>query len=190
MQLLRVEPLEGKTSISIDQVHDLAGQLIYRALGESPRIVIISPAEKLTLPAQQALLKTLEEPPENTQIILVTEYREKLLPTILSRAVVFHDASSIIHIPSASSSMYEQLQTQNITACLKLSDEWSKSKEETIEKLRKVLAEIRQQSHTNESYKILHDEKAIITCIEQLEKNVHAKLVLDHLFLILSQHIR
>jgi DNA polymerase III delta prime subunit len=52
--------------------------------------VIITQAQNLTVAAQNALLKTLEEPPENTVIILLAEKENQLLPTILSRCVISH----------------------------------------------------------------------------------------------------
>jgi DNA polymerase-3 subunit delta' len=48
-------------------------------------VFIIDPADELTLEAQDALLKTLEEPPSTTMIILVSAYPDTLRPTILSR---------------------------------------------------------------------------------------------------------
>ena len=57
----------------------------------SPRkIYIMNEAEKMTVQAQNALLKTLEEPPEYAVILLLTTNVEALLPTILSRCVVLN----------------------------------------------------------------------------------------------------
>ena len=54
------------------------------------KIYIISESEKMTVQAQNALLKTLEEPPAYGVIILLTTNVDALLPTILSRCVVLH----------------------------------------------------------------------------------------------------
>ncbi len=56
------------------------------------KVFIIDEAELLASPAQNALLKTLEEPPASTYIILVTMQQDRLLPTIRSRChrVAFH----------------------------------------------------------------------------------------------------
>ena len=57
----------------------------------SPRkIYIINEGEKMTVQAQNALLKTLEEPPEYAVILILTTQIEVLLPTILSRCVVLN----------------------------------------------------------------------------------------------------
>ena len=54
------------------------------------KIYIISEGEKMTVQAQNALLKTLEEPPEYGMIMILTTNADALLPTILSRCVVLH----------------------------------------------------------------------------------------------------
>ena len=57
----------------------------------SPRkVYIMSEGEKMTVQAQNALLKTLEEPPEYAVILILTTNVEALLPTILSRCVVLN----------------------------------------------------------------------------------------------------
>lgn len=73
--------------IKIRQVRELQDLLIYTHTG--PRLVIIEQAEKMRKESANALLKTLEEPPEGVHFILVVEEQAKLLPTILSRAVVY-----------------------------------------------------------------------------------------------------
>ena len=54
------------------------------------KIVIITEAQNLTLPAQNALLKTLEEPPANSLLILTTPNPALLLPTVVSRCQVIY----------------------------------------------------------------------------------------------------
>lgn len=57
----------------------------------SPRkVYIINDGEKMTVQAQNALLKTLEEPPEYAVILILTTNVDTLLPTVLSRCVVLH----------------------------------------------------------------------------------------------------
>jgi DNA polymerase-3 subunit delta' len=57
----------------------------YRPFEARRRVYIIDPADELTTEAQDALLKTLEEPPASAILILVTAYPDTLLPTIQSR---------------------------------------------------------------------------------------------------------
>jgi DNA polymerase-3 subunit delta' len=77
---------DGEATIKIqalrDRVLDLVG---YRPFEAARRVFIIDGADALTPQAQDALLKTLEEPPSATILILVTAYADTLLPTVQSR---------------------------------------------------------------------------------------------------------
>jgi DNA polymerase-3 subunit delta' len=82
--VLYVEP--GDTgAIKIEQIRDVVERSGYRPFEGRRRFIIIDQAEAMVGPAQDALLKTLEEPPNATTFILVTASPGTLLPTILSR---------------------------------------------------------------------------------------------------------
>jgi DNA polymerase-3 subunit delta' len=84
--VIALRPEDGKTSVSIDQVRALNEQVAYRPFEARRRVVILDDAGDVLLgPAQNALLKTLEEPPSGTVFILVTSQPEGLLPTVRSR---------------------------------------------------------------------------------------------------------
>jgi DNA polymerase-3 subunit delta' len=79
-----VEP--GDTgAIKIDQVRDVVESAGFRPFEGRRRVVIIDEADALVPPAQNALLKTLEEPPPSSVFILVTSRPDMLLPTVRSR---------------------------------------------------------------------------------------------------------
>nr|UWI50053.1 DNA polymerase III subunit delta' [Clostridioides difficile] len=71
-------------SIKIAQIRNLQSDIVVRP-HKDYKIYIINNAEKMTVEAQNALLKTLEEPPSYAIIILVTNNKESLLETIKSR---------------------------------------------------------------------------------------------------------
>lgn len=75
---------EGK-AIKVDQIRDLIEQFGLASHYQRYRVAIISPAESMNLAAANSLLKSLEEPPENTLIILVSSHSALLPSTILSR---------------------------------------------------------------------------------------------------------
>ncbi len=81
--VILVEP-EGEV-LKIDQVRDMQRRLRYRPLEGGRRACIIDSADGLNEAASNALLKTLEEPPDETHLFLITSRPHKLLPTILSR---------------------------------------------------------------------------------------------------------
>jgi DNA polymerase-3 subunit delta' len=75
-----------KKNIVIDQIRELSEYLELSAhQDKGKRIVLIEPADALNQAASNALLKILEEPPENTLFILVTSQTQKLIATIRSR---------------------------------------------------------------------------------------------------------
>lgn len=79
-----VEP-DGK-NIRIEQVRELIGEIAFQPVEARYRVVILDPAEKMSAPAHHSLLKTLEEPPSRTVIVLVTTNPYMLLETIRSRS--------------------------------------------------------------------------------------------------------
>lgn len=82
--VLIVEPGESG-SIKIDQVRDVIDRAEYRPFEGKRRVVIIDEADALVTAAQNALLKTLEEPTPSSVFILVTSRPDVLLPTVRSR---------------------------------------------------------------------------------------------------------
>ena len=81
-----LEPV-GKTVISIEQVKEMLLKLSLKQTKE--QFVVVRPADKLGLEAANALLKNLEEPGEKLHFVLITSMPSRLLPTILSRAMIY-----------------------------------------------------------------------------------------------------
>ena len=82
---------EKPNAISVDDIRDqVSGTVSIKPYSSPHKIYIMPEAEKMTTQAQNALLKTLEEPPEYVVIFLLTSNINALLPTILSRCVVLN----------------------------------------------------------------------------------------------------
>lgn len=75
--------VDGSGEIRIPQIRALLSQLKGRSI--TKRVVIIDDADRMNLPAQQAFLKLLEEPTQNTHFILTAHNPQVLVPTIRSR---------------------------------------------------------------------------------------------------------
>jgi DNA polymerase III subunit delta' len=84
--VLIVEPGENG-SIKIEQVRDVVDRAMYRPFEGRRRVVIVDEADALVDAAQNALLKTLEEPPPSSIFILLTAHPDALLPTVRSRCI-------------------------------------------------------------------------------------------------------
>ncbi len=78
-------PLSGSISIPIRAIRDLRSWLGYSAMVSGLKVAVIVEAQRMTTEAQNAFLKSLEEPPDNSYIILTSSSPSELLPTIRSR---------------------------------------------------------------------------------------------------------
>ena len=79
---------EKPNVIGVDDIREQINDTIQiRPYSANYKIYIVDEAEKMTVQAQNALLKTIEEPPSYAVIILITTNQEAFLPTILSRCV-------------------------------------------------------------------------------------------------------
>jgi DNA polymerase-3 subunit delta' len=81
----RLSPEGDSSQILIQAVRDLSADLALSAHGKGYKVAIIAPAEAMNVFAANALLKTLEEPPSRTLVLLVTSQPSRLLPTLRSR---------------------------------------------------------------------------------------------------------
>ncbi len=83
-----VEP--EKNVLKIEQVRALQQDIVLKPLEGKKKAVIIDQAEKMNAPAANCLLKTLEEPPEDTVLVLIAQAVSDMLPTVLSRCQLIH----------------------------------------------------------------------------------------------------
>ena len=82
-----IEITPDGNSIKIAQIRKLQSDILVKPY-KSYKIYVIDEAQKMTVEAQNALLKTLEEPPKYAIIILITNNKESLLDTIKSRCEI------------------------------------------------------------------------------------------------------
>ena len=82
---------EKPNTIGVEDIRmQINGDIGVKPYSSRRKIYIMNEGEKMTVQAQNALLKTLEEPPEYAVILILTTQVEALLPTILSRCVVLN----------------------------------------------------------------------------------------------------
>jgi len=82
-----VQPESRSRRITVGQVRKLEGMLHQRAAAGKTKVGIVADADRLGEQAENAFLKTLEEPPDGCLLLLLTAYPEQLLDTILSRCI-------------------------------------------------------------------------------------------------------
>jgi DNA polymerase-3 subunit gamma/tau len=82
--------LDAASNRSIDEIRDLIERAAYKPSVGRFKVFMIDEAHQLTKDAFNALLKTLEEPPEYLKFVLATTDPEKMPPTVLSRCLQFN----------------------------------------------------------------------------------------------------
>ncbi len=165
-----------ETSIGIDEIRQIKTFLSRKPLGSSPNTVIIRSAEKLTLPAQNALLKTLEEPPGHSIIYLVTNHPDQLLPTILSRVQITIKQLSNEIINSQSKDLLSKLlESTGVGERIKILNEAGFTREsflEFLDNLELILHNDVQNSQLSTlNYQLIADTRSY------LKSNVNLKLI-------------
>ncbi|MCA9735945.1 DNA polymerase III subunit delta', partial [candidate division KSB1 bacterium] len=98
LQTIKMNPYQLKLpwnnpQISIDSIREVRRNLGLKTFGHKSRVIVIIDAHKMTTEATNAVLKVLEEPPQETYFFLLSSDQDNLLPTIISRCqlIPFHD---------------------------------------------------------------------------------------------------
>ena len=83
---------KGKASMGVDVLREVIETVSVRSFEDGTKAILFPEADKMTVQAQNCLLKTLEEPPQDTVFFLITDQPAALLSTIVSRCrtVRFH----------------------------------------------------------------------------------------------------
>ena len=175
---------EKSRSIKIDEVREMIYQASLKPFEGRWKVFILQGAERLTLEAANALLKTLEEPPEHSVFFLLVENKRHLLETIQSR-------SFEIRVPP---SPEEALKGEETVALLKekgwsaVLTEWKDlSRTELQEELEALMIYFRDRSvaaceeDPQGSERFLEALDRVYETKEAVEANVNQKLALTHL---------
>jgi len=83
--LIILSPFGPANQIQIGQIRDLQRRLMSKAAEGQYKVAVLTDADRMNEVSQNCLLKTLEEPPDHTRILLLTGKPEELLPTVRSR---------------------------------------------------------------------------------------------------------
>lgn len=186
--------ITGETSIGINEVRQLEHSLNLKPYNSSFKAAIIHPGEILTIEAQNALLKTLEEAAESSIIILTAPQGEMLLPTVVSRCQIIKLPARLeIEMDEKSLTTYCLLLTTILKAGvgerLKIAGQMGKEREEIKDWLKKMIYFLREILIKNRP-EISLTKTQIIKIIKNLEKtknlveqNINSRLALEVLLL-------
>lgn len=112
--ILAVRPESKSRVITIDQVRDLMQTINLKPTQAAYKVAIITGADRLNVQAANAFLKTLEEPPAASILILLTTEPQRVLETILSRCLRLNFAGE--HTPFADADFQQWLEELSTTA--------------------------------------------------------------------------
>ncbi len=171
--------LTDEKSIKIEHIRQLQQQLSTQPQTEQGRLVIICPAEKITRPAQQALLKLVEEPPPRTQIVLAANSKQGVLATIQSRCalVYFQNTPDISQKSVAEPSLIAQISALTTTKQKVEFIQLLPSKREELVEI--LLAELHRPLPQENFQEGLRFRQQLIVVLEALQGNVSPGLCLE-----------
>lgn len=185
--------LTTETSIGIKEIRELESKIFLRPVMASYKIVIINDAQNLTTDAQNALLKTLEEPPDYVFIILLVKDADLLLPTIISRCQIINLAVKNKEFSEKEFadqiSLFNQLIQSRVGERLEKTAELGKTREDALLFIENSLMFWRQillsPALRNQltSSQILSIIKSTQHTQSLLQKNINPRLALDNLLL-------
>ncbi|MCL6096129.1 MAG: hypothetical protein M1444_00385 [Patescibacteria group bacterium] len=131
---LDISLIESEKAVGIAQVRDFQKRIFLKPFKSKQKAVILSAQNGITTEAQNALLKVLEEPPENTIIMLLCESSEGFLPTILSRCkiITLDKENSEINLKEYEKILLS-LKNKGVGERLRLAQDNSKDKETALQ---------------------------------------------------------
>jgi len=180
--LFIVGPEEGKKSIGIKQIRGVIKFFTEKPLNHVNKAVVIDRGELLTIPAQNALLKTLEEPPEFATIILNTKTENSLLATIVSRCkkIECREKEDIVFEGTSIKEILSLNEGQRLNWCIEFA---KKERVEIIQTLEYWVGELREDLTliNSKNIQLINHVKSDLD-----NTNVSAKIAIEFLLLNLK----
>lgn len=175
-------------TLGIVKIREIKHDLILKSTGTS-RAIIITNFDKSTIEAQNAFLKTLEEPPHGTYIIIVAESANTILPTILSRTSIKELATLPTHEVTIQTEELLSLSTKSPGEKILLAQSYGKDKTEAMKYLTRTILSLRadlisyyEKSTPNSKISPLFITKLIrrfSKAREFIENNINPRLTLE-----------
>lgn len=169
----------------IAQARKIIEHLTLKPYQDKSQAVVVMFADNLSEDAQNALLKTLEEPPDSAIIILGASSEDNLLPTVLSRCHVMNyesrDANSKLNQQDREE--IEKLQASSLEKRFQLIEKLE-NKEEFLGKL---IWYFREQLNTNHSPSTVNYLNELIETERWTKQNVNLRAILEYIMLRLPK---
>jgi DNA polymerase III gamma/tau subunit len=182
---IQIQRLKNKQDISIEQVREVINSMKLKTPGRKKiqRAVLIKDAQFLSLPAQNSLLKILEEPSSDTIFLLTASSTQSVLPTIISRSQVLEIQP--VGLEKAIKYWGDKYSDEQIRIAWQLSGGLagllSALLAEDLEALARILSFLHKGAIKNDkptqATKLLEDRKLLIAAQKALRANTNPKIV-------------
>ncbi len=180
-----VRPGDDKKTqiITVEQIRELLSLCNHKEIKE--RFFVITPADAMNEAAQNAFLKTFEEPSPHCHFVLLTEQPSALLPTILSRAQVFYlrQKNMLDQAPGADKKIMafaKRMITAEPNDLIDLATEITKNKTKprqiALDSSKTAIELLYKSYFKTKNPKFLHKIPKFIKLYDNLNKNGHIKL--------------
>lgn len=186
---------QNTQSISIDDVKLMQKKIFLKPIKSKTKAVILEDSHLLTTEAQNALLKVLEEPPDHTIIVLATNTKEALLPTIISRCkLIYLEEESLLVSTEETAQLVAfitSFSTLTVGDKLKKAEQLAKDKEKAIEWFGKILLVLRERllkklqlgTKAPVETQLLKSFQTVYTLLKTT--NVNPRFAIEHAFISL-----
>jgi hypothetical protein len=175
--------INEKPSVGIAKVKTIEKFLSRKPLIFPQKTCYLPHAELLTVAAQNAFLKTLEEPPANSQIVLCSPGTDRLLETIVSRCHLIKISPNQLSSQGLTNQaqIFKKIKSASLGFRIKLAQENAESSEVAVSFCLKQLKWL--QGNLDEDQQKTNLAQQLIQTIKYLQANVNPKLCLEQLFL-------
>lgn len=179
-------------NLKIETVREVIEALGFGGYQGSQRLYLINRVDTAGVPAQNALLKTVEEPPAGTRIVLTAIDESAVLPTILSRCVVIRlgtttPAQFETQAESEAATLYHQIRQSSISQVIELTDQWGNDRGQAVQRLTQLSIYLLSRLTAHPDPVVTAHLTAVTTALNQLKQNSTVKLTLDQCWFALQK---
>lgn len=173
-------------TLKIETIRSVQEHLSFAHADGSIRFCVLLGIHVATQPAQNALLKLVEEPPPNTQIILVGQTMDTILPTIQSRCKIYLQPEIVEKTQHVE--LYAELKKASIPDALTLAEQFA-DRSDALKTTTSLLHFLHDKlTQTGEKEILASDIRTLVTLKKRLECNCNAQLAVEVAFLTIAKH--
>jgi len=176
-------------TVTIGLVREIIKESTFARYSNQVRALVILAVDQATLPAQNSLLKLLEEPPAKTQMILTATQPNLLLSTIRSRCQIWinpdQKTQAKSEFPPELKNIATQLTTQNLTQAIEIAGQY-KDRDEAIKLVNDLTRYFHHLNSTKPNHQNLKIIKYLTQTLKYLRANCNVRLALEEGFFHLT----